>query len=146
MQDCSISITNALKILQLCNKPSICCCFSRLHFSLSLNMLHCFTDYKRCFHILYHMLHYAKLPRAMQAPWVDRFLNNEIYCYPLLKSGADPQLRSPLIAWLEGIVTSDRQQHNGIVIKRRRLNSQWTNPICCLSYTINAMPADALAT
>ena len=27
--------------------------------------------------------HYAKLSRAMRAPWVDRFLNNEIYCYPL---------------------------------------------------------------
>ena len=24
--------------------------------------------------------HYAKLSRAMQATWVDRFLNNEIYC------------------------------------------------------------------
>ena len=30
-----------------------------------------------------------------------------------LKSGADPPLRSPRIAWLEGIVTSDRQQRNG---------------------------------
>ena len=30
-----------------------------------------------------------------------------------LKSGADPPLRPPRIAWLEGIVASDRQQRNG---------------------------------
>ena len=29
-----------------------------------------------------------------------------------LKSGADPPLRSPRIAWLEGILTSGRQQRN----------------------------------
>ena len=29
--------------------------------------------------------HYAKLSRAMRAPWVDSFLNNEIYGYPLSK-------------------------------------------------------------
>ena len=34
----------------------------------------------------------------MRAPWVDRFL--------------DPPLRSPRIAWQEGIVTSGRQQRN----------------------------------
>ena len=48
----------------------------------------------------------------MRARWVDRFLNNEIYC---LKSSADPPLRSPRIAWLEGIVTSGRQQRNAKV-------------------------------
>ena len=37
------------------------------------------TDCKRCI----SQKHYAKLSRAMRAPWVDRFLNNEIYCYPL---------------------------------------------------------------
>ena len=52
--------------------------------------------------------HYAKLSRAMRAPWVDRFLNNEIYCYPLSKKRCGPPLRSPRIAWLEGIVTSGR--------------------------------------
>ena len=30
--------------------------------------------------------------------------------------------------------------------KRRRPNSQWSNPICCLSYPDNIMSADALAT
>ena len=25
----------------------------------------------------------------MRAPWVDRFLNNEIYCYPLLSGVPD---------------------------------------------------------
>ena len=30
-----------------------------------------------------------------------------------LKSGADPPLRPPRIAWLEGIVASDQQQRNG---------------------------------
>ena len=30
-------------------------------------------------------VHYAKLSQAMRAPWVDRFLNNEMYCYPLSK-------------------------------------------------------------
>ena len=51
------------------------------------------------------MLHYAKLSWAMRAPWVDRFLNNEIYCFdPLGLPG------------LEGIVTSGRQQHNDITI------------------------------
>ena len=43
--------------------------------------------------------HYTKLSRAMRAPWVYHFLNNEIYCYPLSKK-------------LEGIVASDRQQGN----------------------------------
>ena len=56
--------------------------------------------------------HYAKLSRAMRATWMDRFLNNEIFVILCLKSGADPLLRSPQIAWLEGIVASDRQQRN----------------------------------
>ena len=37
------------------------------------------------------LTHFAKLSRAMQAPWVDRFLNNEIYCYPLSKKRCGPR-------------------------------------------------------
>ena len=50
--------------------------------------------------------HYAKLSRDMRAPWVKSIV---ILC---LKSGADPPLRSLRVAWLEGIVTSGRQQRN----------------------------------
>ena len=57
--------------------------------------------------------HYAKLSRAMQAPWVDRFLNNEIYCYPSSKKRCRPLLRSPPARRSEGIVTSGRQQRSG---------------------------------
>ena len=39
--------------------------------------------------------HYAKLSRAMRAPWVDRFLNNEIYCYPLSKERCGPPIAIP---------------------------------------------------
>ena len=53
--------------------------------------------------------HYKRLSSAMQAPWVDCFLNNEIYCYPLSKKRC---VVTPLIAWQEGIVTSGRQQRN----------------------------------
>ena len=56
--------------------------------------------------------HYAKLSRAMRAPWVDHFLNNEIYCYPLSKKRCRPPLRSPLAKRSKGIVTSGRQQRN----------------------------------
>ena len=31
-----------------------------------------------------------------------------------------------------------------ILIKRRRPDSQWSNPTCCLSYTVNTMPVDAM--
>ena len=41
-----------------------------------------------------------------------------------LKSGADPPLRFPRIAWLEGIVTSGRQQRNGL---GRHQAIVWTN-------------------
>ena len=54
--------------------------------------------------------HHVKLSRAIRPPWVDRFLNNEIYCYPLSKKRCGPPLRPPEIVWLEGIVTSGRQQ------------------------------------
>ena len=57
-------------------------------------------------------MHYAKLSRAMRAPWVDRFLNNEIYCYPLSKKWCRPPLRSPPARRSEGIVISGRQQRN----------------------------------
>ena len=33
-----------------------------------------------------------------------------------------------------------------ILFNRRRPNLQWSNPTCCLSYTDNTMPANALAT
>ena len=33
-----------------------------------------------------------------------------------------------------------------VLFHRRRPNSQWSNPTCCLSYTNNTMPADALVT
>ena len=33
-----------------------------------------------------------------------------------------------------------------IFFNRWRPNSQWSNPTCCISYTVNTMPADALAT
>ena len=33
-----------------------------------------------------------------------------------------------------------------ILFNRRRRNSQWSNPTCCLSYVVNTMPADAMAT
>ena len=56
--------------------------------------------------------HYAKLSRAMRAPWVDRFLNNEIYCYPLSKKRCGSPVAIPRIVWLEGILTSGRQQCN----------------------------------
>ena len=58
--------------------------------------------------------HSTKLSRAMRTSWVGRFLNNEIYCYPLSKKRCGSPLRSPRITWLEGIVTSGQQQHNGI--------------------------------
>ena len=41
------------------------------------------------------MDHYAKLSRAMRASWVDRFLNNEIYCYPLSKKWCGPPIAIP---------------------------------------------------
>ena len=56
--------------------------------------------------------HYAKLSQAMRAPWVDRFFNNEIYCYPLSKKRCRPSSRSPTVRRSEGIVTSGRQQRN----------------------------------
>ena len=51
-----------------------------------------------------YISHYTKLSRAMRAPWVDRFLNNEIYCYPLSKKQCRPLLRSPPTRRSEGIV------------------------------------------
>ena len=48
-------------------------------------------------------------------PWVDRFLNNEIYCYPLSKKRCRPPWWSPPARQSEGIVTSGRQQRNGFV-------------------------------
>ena len=39
--------------------------------------------------------HYGKLSRAMWAPLVDRFLNNEIYCYPLSKKRCGPPVSIP---------------------------------------------------
>ena len=33
-----------------------------------------------------------------------------------------------------------------ILLNRRRPNSQWSNPTCCISYSVNNMPAYALAT
>ena len=39
--------------------------------------------------------HYAKLSRVMRAPWVNRFLNNEIYCYPLSKKRSGPPVAIP---------------------------------------------------
>ena len=56
--------------------------------------------------------HYAKLSRVMRAPWVDRFLNNEIYCFPLSKKRCWPPLRPPPTRRPEGIVTLGRQQSN----------------------------------
>ena len=56
-------------------------------------------------------VHYAKLSRALRAPWVDRFLNNEIYCYPLSKKRCGPPIAIPSDR-LEGIVTWGRQQRN----------------------------------
>ena len=32
------------------------------------------------------------------------------------------------------------------ILFNRRSDSQWSNPTCCLSYTVNTMPADAQAT
>ena len=55
---------------------------------------------------------YAKLSRATRAPWVDRFLNNEIYCYPLSKKRCGPLDAIPLDDLAGGIVTSGRQQRN----------------------------------
>ena len=54
-----------------------------------------------------------------------------------LKSGAGPPLRSPRIAWLEGIVTWGRQQHNGEISRRILLSradsrfapSQWVTAL-----------------
>ena len=66
------------------------------------------TDCKLCI----SQKHYAKLSRAMRSPWVDRFLNNEIYCYPLSKKRCRPPLRSPPVRRSKGIVTSGRQQCN----------------------------------
>ena len=60
--------------------------------------------------------HYAKLSQAMRAPWVDRFLDNEIYCYPLSKKRCRPPLRSPPARRSEGIVTSGRQQRNDLFV------------------------------
>ena len=40
-------------------------------------------------------LHYVKLSRAMRATWVDHFLNNEIYCYPLSKKRCGPPVVTP---------------------------------------------------
>ena len=65
--------------------------------------------------------HYAKLSRAMRAPWVDRFLNNEIYCYPLSKKRCRRPLRSPPARRSEGIVTSGRQQRNASRVKQSLL-------------------------
>ena len=44
---------------------------------------------------MWKCLHYAKLSRAMRPPWVDRFLNNEIYCYPLSKKRCGPPVAIP---------------------------------------------------
>ena len=33
-----------------------------------------------------------------------------------------------------------------ILFNRRRPNSQWSNPTCCIYDTVNSMPADTLAT
>ena len=62
--------------------------------------------------IVWTCSHYARLSRAMRAPWVDCFLNNEIYCYLLSKKRCRQPLRSPPASRSEGIVTSGRQQRN----------------------------------
>ena len=55
-----------------------------------VNRISIFSYYLGCGHF-----HYVKLSRAMQAPWVDRFLNNEIYCYPLSKKRCGPPVEIP---------------------------------------------------
>ena len=40
--------------------------------------------------------HFAKLSRAMRAPWMDRFGNDKIYCYPLSKKRCGPPRCDPL--------------------------------------------------
>ena len=94
-------------------------------------------------------MHYAKLSRAMRAPWVDRFLNNEIYCYPLSKKRCRPPLRSPPARRSERIVTSGRQQSWTMLVKedpgvrfKAISDNMWTNKThgfyfyTCLSYCI----------
>ena len=43
----------------------------------------------------HYYIYYANLSRAMRAPWVDRFLNNEIYCYLLSKKRRGPPVATP---------------------------------------------------
>ena len=42
VQDYSISIANAMEILQSCTKPSICCCIMQHYFSIW-----CYMDYNK---------------------------------------------------------------------------------------------------
>ena len=76
---------------------------------------HCFTERLGAWSQWWY---YAKLSRAMWAPWMDRFGNNEIYFYPLSKKRCGPPLRSPRITWLEGIVPSGRQQRNETILNK----------------------------
>ena len=62
--------------------------------------------------LVIHIRHNGKLSRAMRAPWVDRFLNNEIYCYLLFKKRCGPPVAIPSDHLAGGIVTSGRQQRN----------------------------------
>ena len=48
--------------------------------------------------------HYMKLSRVIWAPWVDRFLNNEIYCYPL----SEKRCRPPVAIPSDGLAGGDR--------------------------------------
>ena len=66
------------------------------------------------------MMPFREAVPSHAGPLSGPLFNNEIYCYLLSKKRCGPPLRSPRIAWLEGIVTSGRQQRNGTAISTIR--------------------------
>ena len=57
---------------------------------------------------------------------------NILNCFKGYKRSTSPVLTFCVISW--------------ILFNRRTPDSQWSNPTCCLSCTVNNIPADALAT
>ena len=60
--------------------------------------------------------HYAKLSQAMPDPWMDRFVNSKIYCYPLSKKRCGPPVATPLACLVGGHHNLRPQQRNVYMI------------------------------
>ena len=97
--------------------------------------------------------------------WVNKFYNIEIYLHfsPIRESAqignVSPWMTRTYICLAQYVLTLNMlncfkdylkciriSYQSCILFNRRRLNSQWSKPTCCLSYTDNTVPADGPAT